>query len=96
MRGKVRLQVRYRTISGITPAHAGKSFLVVICSSKEQDHPRMCGEKRQDRLDYYVPQGSPPRMRGKGHRMPINVNQVRITPAYAGKSSGDFSPGFHT
>ena len=25
----------------------------------------MCGEKRQDRLDYYVPQGSPPRMRGK-------------------------------
>ena len=46
----------------------------------------MCGEKRQDRLDYYVPQGSPPRMRGK---VPFSIECGfcrGITPAYAGKS----------
>ena len=47
----------------------------------------MCGEKRQDRLDYYVPQGSPPRMRGK---VPFSIECGfcrGITPAYAGKSA---------
>ena len=45
----------------------------------------MCGEKRKDRLDYYVPQGSPPRVRGKGHA-PVNTNGCSgITPACAGK-----------
>lgn len=47
----------------------------------------MCGEKRQDRLDYYVPQGSPPRMRGKVVKEVTGQTATRITPAYAGKSS---------
>ena len=46
----------------------------------------MCGEKRQDRLDYYVPQGSPPRMRGKAADLRQLFQISGITPAYAGKS----------
>ena len=32
-------------IPGITPAHAGKSFLFVLLFAKQKDHPRTCGEK---------------------------------------------------
>ena len=30
----------------ITPAYAGKSFIFFFRISREQDHPRLCGEKR--------------------------------------------------
>ena len=46
----------------------------------------MCGEKRKDRLDYYVPQGSPPHVRGKDMDTLQTVHDARITPACAGKS----------
>ncbi len=72
-------------VAGITPAYAGKR---VRCSQQAlpcTDHPRMCGEKRQDRLDYYVPQGSPPRMRRKVIHALCYCAQCGITPAYAGK-----------
>ena len=72
-------------VAGITPAYAGKR---VRCSQQAlpcTDHPRMCGEKRQDRLDYYVPQGSPPHVRGKGGDGNDRGLHARITPAYAGK-----------
>ena len=46
----------------------------------------MCGEKRQDRLDYYVPQGSPPHVRGKGFFHFTHEMFEGITPACAGKS----------
>ena len=46
----------------------------------------MCGEKRQDRLDYYVPQGSPPHVRGKDKVNLKFSDPAWITPAYAGKS----------
>ena len=45
----------------------------------------MCGEKRKDTLDYYYPQGSPPRMRGNVFRRVDCLHCVGITPAYAGK-----------
>ena len=74
-------------VAGITPAYAGKR---VRCSQQAlpcTDHPRMCGEKRQDRLDYYVPQGSPPHVRGKAKGDELGLSQTRITPACAGKSN---------
>ena len=46
----------------------------------------MGGEKRSDRLDYYFPQGSPPRGRGKAIRLVALWLAGRITPAWAGKS----------
>ena len=85
MRGKAPLRTAHSISRRITPAYAGKR---VRCSQQAlpcTDHPRMCGEKRQDRLDYYVPQGSPPHVRGKAKGDELGLSQTRITPACAGK-----------
>ena len=86
MRGKGVKQSNSRIRMGITPAYAGKSCIYRSTTSISWDHPRVCGEKRKDRLDYYVPQGSPPRMRGKDVPILSNPPANGITPAYAGKS----------
>ena len=86
VRGKV---VHVRTVRlqvGITPAYAGKSESCGLPTLPRWDHPCICGEKRKDRLDYYVPQGLPPRMRGKVQLQPGQPAALGITPAYAGKS----------
>ena len=86
MRGKGADEQGVGGVAGITPAYAGKR---VRCSQQAlpcTDHPRMCGEKRQDRLDYYVPQGSPPHVRGKGYWRMYKQSLLGITPACAGKS----------
>ncbi len=45
MRGKVAVG-RLKIISiGITPAYAGKRYVLVWRRCKSQDHPRLCGEK---------------------------------------------------
>ena len=49
--------------------------------------PRICREKRLCAPPIASAVGSPPRMRGKGLRDLVEVSFVRITPAYAGKSS---------
>ena len=85
VRGKESRPHRSSGSSGITPACAGKSGTTRRKAGNKWDHPRVCGEKRRDRLDYYVPQGSPPRMRGKG-TLTNTLNTVSgITPACAGK-----------
>ena len=72
----------------ITPAYAGKSSLQIRHRIHLWDHPRLCGEKflMGGMLSPLV--GSPPPMRGKGHRFFFRQDLVRITPAYAGKSPG--------
>ena len=45
MRGKVGIDVPAISVSGITPAYAGKSAGVSILSGSAGDHPRLCGEK---------------------------------------------------
>ena len=85
MRGKV-LELRASAWAwGITPAYAGKSTPAPGLPPLRWDHPRVCGEKRKDTLDYYYPQGSPPRMRGKAARPPRSSGPGGITPAYAGE-----------
>ena len=86
MRGKVLRAGTGRRRDGITPACAGKSLVLELGKKLRKDHPRVCGEKFLEVVQPLAAWGSPPRMRGKGHRMPININQVRITPACAGKS----------
>ena len=85
MRGKVYLDFSCLLGHRITPAYAGKSQPARLVALWLWDHPCVCGEKRKDRLDYYVPQGSPPRMRGKVRRPSRFHPDNRITPAYAGK-----------
>ena len=87
MRGKVYIIVHTVAIVGITPAYAGKSSVADKTFTPQRDHPRLCGEKCGFSRIPAAVKGSPPPMRGKGTKcVKINHN-LRITPAYAGKSS---------
>ena len=55
--------------------------------------PRVCGEKQILENALMIGLGSPPRMRGKDHTVAARAKQLRITPAYAGKS---FQPSTFT
>ena len=85
MRGKDFWHYADNYATGITPAYAGKSAQLEGASPLAQDHPRVCGEKRDfSRLPPFL-QGSPPRMRGKVPTFHPPSGAVGITPAYAGK-----------
>ena len=71
---------------GITPAYAGKSFLLDSAPVTVQDHPRLCGEKLALIMLPLIVMGSPPPMRGKAQVPPVRQRRAGITPAYAGKS----------
>ena len=91
MRGKV---IRWlNEVKGvrITPAYAGKSLCVRTGSPAFRDHPRVCGEKPLGKVQQWFEPGSPPRMRGKALTNGACVSEVRITPAYAGKSTHHYS-----
>ena len=88
MRGKAAGLSVSPTRTGITPAYAGKRGTSRCPQSHTQDHPRLCGEKKAYYAVLIQKIGSPPPMRGK---VVDSVGQPiarRITPAYAGKSSG--------
>ena len=72
----------------ITPAYAGKSGFGSSSSAECWDHPRVCGEKLSGCVWLRVYGGSPPRMRGKVNRYPVQIPVNGITPAYAGKRPG--------
>ena len=88
MRGKVSMISAFTASFRITPAYAGKSNLHFSNKTLCKDHPRVCGEKLESSYSRRPPLGSPPRMRGKGVVVYILCTFTRITPAYAGKSSG--------
>ena len=70
----------------ITPAYAGKRYEDIFGNPRQWDHPRLCGEKlRPDSFSGDV-RGSPPPMRGKVSDISDRIKNIRITPAYAGKS----------
>ena len=70
----------------ITPAYAGKSMYRTTETLCCKDHPRVCGEKKDNPDEWSEVQGSPPRMRGKGVKQSNCRIRMGITPAYAGKS----------
>ena len=86
MRGKLLRRVSHKRARGITPAHAGKTFSGDGRRGRYRDHPRACGENFHLPTQLLLIEGSPPRMRGKRHIMDINAEQLRITPAHAGKT----------
>ena len=87
MRGKVKEAGGQNCKYGITPAHAGKSVFWLYLAMRRRDHPRACGEKYPIYYDVEYEPGSPPRMRGKGHRQLSGGRFAGITPAHAGKRS---------
>ena len=86
MRGKVLPFGSLYRLNRITPAYAGKRLVEKSIYPINQDHPRLCGEKRGDKPSLSRTSGSPPPMRGKGTHLSKKRGVVRITPAYAGKS----------
>ena len=87
MRGKDYQNLSDALENRITPAYAGKSDPQTRSSTRSRDHPRLCGEKRGTGCLERNHEGSPPPMRGKDEFDMDEVDDARITPAYAGKSS---------
>ena len=86
-RGKAMAPDAKRFHAGITPAWAGKRQYTYLFGVVWQDHPRMGGEKMQTVSVLQEKEGSPPHGRGKD-RFPAGCPPLlRITPAWAGKSS---------
>ena len=90
MRGKAAPYTYHGIAERITPAYAGKSRSSSGSLVRNEDHPRLCGEKQIDEPIENNETGSPPPMRGKAGNPCIAGNPCRITPAYAGKS--EFCP----
>ena len=86
MRGKVQYGRTARRPVRITPAYAGKRQTVISSDVAKRDHPRLCGEKKSEKKSCKGNAGSPPPMRGKVQQLHDCTLDVRITPAYAGKS----------
>ena len=70
----------------ITPACAGKSHGGRDNICRDEDHPRVCGEKVPPSTSVNPALGSPPRVRGKAQERSGMADGDRITPACAGKS----------
>ena len=87
MRGKEFFYPFTCIVSGITPAHAGKSGTVGTVGNAIGDHPRTCGEKISDKTVQVPEYGSPPHMRGKVALADLFKCHHGITPAHAGKSA---------
>ena len=69
----------------ITPACAGKRVEFYAERHKDQDHPRMCGEKTKPQRVAPPKLGSPPHVRGKVSQFVDGCACHGITPACAGK-----------
>ena len=89
MRGKDANGLNMLSNLGITPAYAGKRPSRLRRDHERRDHPRVCGEKFWRFLSRLPDVGSPPRMRGKALATIGNIAGTGITPAYAGKRTGD-------
>ncbi len=94
MRGKVFLLYSRVPPRRITPAYAGKRRISLYRALSPRDHPRVCGEKPLRYPKGMEPEGSPPRMRGKGLEDFQRHLFTGITPAYAGKSPASDTQGF--
>ena len=71
---------------GIIPAHAGNTWLQVVCGGHFEDHPRACGEHGlySELLKRHV--GSSPRMRGTPCKLADILARLGIIPAHAGNT----------
>ncbi len=85
-RGKVLSEHKFFQQMGITPAYAGKRYLLLPTGHNCKDHPRIRGEKDFPYECGCVEMGSPPHTRGKEFSMLKRSCWLGITPAYAGKS----------
>ena len=90
VRGKPPYSFFCNTHSRITPAGAGKTVCAQLFKLRIMDHPRRCGENPLAAVQMTAQSGSPPQVRGKRSRTQTDTQQIRITPAGAGKTVNRF------
>ena len=73
---------------GITPAYAGITERIDVTHKRCQDHPRIRGDYFNHPSVLEGASGSPPHTRGLHSRCFSGESLYRITPAYAGITSG--------
>ena len=86
VRGKPNSTAEILNSPGITPACAGKTFMIFAKSISTRDHPRVCGENVNSEGERMSRAGSPPRVRGKPSPFRRSTPDHGITPACAGKT----------
>ena len=85
-RGKHGARQRTRRLSGLIPAHAGKTFAPTPKSIHGEAHPRSRGENHLPGLVDADDGGSSPLTRGKLDRLVRAVEPEGLIPAHAGKT----------
>ena len=88
MRGKPGWTRPPAALSGLIPAHAGKTEGGQVNRVLGEAHPRACGENDWTDLDTNGAAGSSPRMRGKPGLVTFNKGIGGLIPAHAGKTYG--------
>ena len=73
------------SLERITPAHAGRIFILMKYILVIQDHPRACGKNFESAAYVARYVGSPPRMREEFCCSISKVSSGGITPAHAGR-----------
>ena len=68
----------------ITPARAGNSWTAPGRIGRSRDHPRACGEQKNEYILRLAKLGSPPRVRGTDYNKKGGTKGDDITPARAG------------
>ena len=71
---------------GIIPAYAGSTGFCHCKGNSRRDHPRVCGEHRELRINITCSLGSSPRMRGALRFILLSCMIGGIIPAYAGST----------
>ena len=87
-RGEDRFQHREVDRDRITPAYAGRRPSPSHGWRAGEDHPRVRGEKSPVKRETRPPEGSPPRTRGEAIVIDVDSTDTGITPAYAGRRTG--------
>ena len=73
------------SLERITPAHAGRIFILMKYILVIQDHPRACGKNILYLIKHLLEPGSPPRMREEYYGKSYGHTEFGITPAHAGR-----------
>ena len=85
-RGKPCARIAIASMSGLIPAHAGKTYMQSERSTSKGAHPRSRGENRTRGIEVPGFQGSSPLTRGKLGDLEDVHARVRLIPAHAGKT----------
>ena len=80
------VQGEFIVFRGIIPAYAGSTIKASPSKISRWDHPRVCGEHRDEHPGGGPRRGSSPRMRGARARARAGEADGGIIPAYAGST----------